>query len=147
MSYAIVINHPNQDESFKCNICSEVIEPNKIIGLKCNYKKHIFCFQCINDWFMETRFNIKSSYKNNYQIVRMCPICRKNGGYLPFIDDNFHNDIHYKGEIKKTCGYALRNKNVYCMKFGHSKYNHRCKIHFDIENKKNIKLNHDNLIK
>ena len=76
-----------------------------------------------------------------------CPICRKNGGYLPFIDDNFHNDIHYKGEIKKTCGYALRNKNVYCMKFGHSKYNHRCKIHFDIENKKNIKLNHDNLIK
>lgn len=142
MSYSYIINHPNHDHRYICNICTESIEPHKIIGLKCNYKKHTFCFDCINDWYLETKFNIKSSYNNNYNVIRMCPICRKNGGYLPNLKDKYCKDIHYKDkEFKKTCGYKLKNKDDYCLSIGHSHYDHKCKKHFDVENKKLSKLN------
>ena len=45
---AYLINHQN---NFTCNICSEVIPEKRVIGLKCNVKKHIFCYDCINDWY------------------------------------------------------------------------------------------------
>ena len=48
MSSAYLINQPNTNGEFICNICSLEIESNKIIGLKCNYKKHIFCLEQYN---------------------------------------------------------------------------------------------------
>ena len=39
---AYLIKHPNNNNKFICNICSETIDKDKIIGLKCNSKKHIF---------------------------------------------------------------------------------------------------------
>jgi len=145
MNYSYIINHPNHDNKFICNICSENIPSNQIIGLKCNYKKHIFCFTCINDWYLETKINVKSSYNHNYDLIRMCPICRKNGGYLPNLNNKFKKEIHYKGsELKRTCGYKLKNKNEYCMSIGHSKYNDNCRRHFNIINNK---INKENKIK
>ena len=147
MNYSYIINHPNHDNKFICNICSENIPSNQIIGLKCNYKKHIFCFTCINDWYLETKINVKSPYNHNYNynLIRMCPICRKNGGYLPNLNNEFKKEIHYKDiEFKKTCGHKLKNKNEYCMSIGHSKYNNNCKRHFTIINNK---INIENKIK
>ena len=140
MNHSYIINHPNHDNRFICNICTEIIPINQIIGLKCNYKKHIFCYTCIKDWYLETKMNVKSIYNHNYNSIRMCPICRKNGGYLPNINKEYKKDIHYKdNELKKTCGYKLKNKNEYCMSIGHSKYDYKCKRHFIIENKKQDK--------
>ena len=34
MNYSYIINHPNHDNKFICNICSENIPSNQIIGLK-----------------------------------------------------------------------------------------------------------------
>ena len=132
---AYLINHPNDDDKFICNICSSSIK-NNIIGLKCNSKKHVFCYECINDWYIEIKNNI-NSYKSNYNFIRMCPICRKNGGYLPNLKHKHINQIHYKGDVIKTCGYKLRGKNDYCMNSGKKCYNNLCKKHFDIDNKKN----------
>lgn len=132
---AYLINHPNKDDRFICNICSSSIKDN-IIGLKCNSKKHVFCYECINDWYMEIKNNIKS-YKSNYNFVRMCPICRKNGGYLPNLNHKHVNQIHYNGDLVKTCGYKLKGKNDYCMNSGKKCYNDLCKKHYIIDNKKN----------
>jgi len=137
---AYLINHPNDDNKFICNICAIPIKKN-IIGLKCNSKKHIFCYDCINDWYKEIKKNIKC-YGSNYNFIRMCPICRKNGGYLPNLDNKFINQIHYKGDIIKTCGYKLKGKNDYCMNSGKKCYNNLCKKHYNIEIKKN-QLNND----
>lgn len=132
---AYLINHPNDNDKFICNICSSPIREN-IIGLKCNSKKHIFCYECINDWYYEIKDNMKS-VKTNYNFIRMCPICRKNGGYLPCLNTKHINQIHYKGDIISTCGYKLKGKNDYCMNIGKKCYNNLCKKHYDIDTKKN----------
>ena len=140
MSSAYLINQQNEDGKFICNICSLEIESNKIIGLKCNYKKHIFCYDCINDWYKEIRFNVKSVMCSNYNIIRMCPICRKNGGYLPHLGGDYFHDIHCdKNQNRITCGHPLRNKKDYCMSLGNSIYNNKCKRHFMMINKKKEK--------
>ena len=41
----------------------------------------------------------------------MCPICRKNGGFLPDLNNESLKNIHYTDEeLKQTCGYKLKKK-------------------------------------
>ena len=145
---ACLIKHP--ENNFICNICSEKIETNKIIGLKCNIKKHVFCFDCINDWYITTKKNYNNNYNCNYNLIRMCPICRKNGGFLPNLNNNYEKQIHYSKDLNnlvQTCSYKLKNKNEYCMNLGQPCYNNLCKKHHNIEIKKIKKIeneeNHD----
>ena len=136
---AYLINYPN-DNKYTCNICSELIPKNRIIGLKCNVKKHIFCYDCINDWYLITKKNMNHNLNSNYNFVRMCPICRKNGGYLPNLNNNYVKDVHYRNNenIIQTCGYKLKSKDDYCMNIGKQCYNNLCKKHYNVEEKKSI---------
>lgn len=139
---AYLIKHPNNNNKFICNICSETIDKDKIIGLKCNSKKHIFCFDCINDWYVVTKKNMNNNINSNYNFIRMCPICRKNGGYLPNLNNEYIKGVHWPGssdEITQTCGYKLRGKEDYCMNTSKKCYNNLCKKHYNIEIKKTNK--------
>lgn len=145
---AILINYPNNDNKFICNICQCSIEQNKIIGLKCNIKKHVFCYDCIFDWYKEINNNIKSyTFHNNYNIIKMCPICRKNGGFLPNLNYNthpsikkIHYNINHKSDIIQTCGVKLNNNKDYCICVGKKIYNNMCKKHYE-NYKKNELIN------
>jgi hypothetical protein len=124
------------NKDFKCNICCCSIDTNKIIGLKCNIKKHIFCYECITDWYLEIKNNFYHVKYGNYPFIQMCPICRKNGGLLPNLNNHYISDIHYINNINilQTCGYKI--KDDFCMNVGRNIYNNLCKIHFNMENKK-----------
>jgi hypothetical protein len=134
----------NDDNTFLCNICAEKIETNNAIGLKCSPKKHIFCYECILDWYKELN---KNKNTNNYTIRNMCPICRKNGGLLP-IHNNFKvikgihdikKDVEPINEINKLninpdklsthCGAKLKTKDGYCMSIGKKQYGGFCGKH------------------
>ena len=141
---AYLIKHPNNNNKFVCNICSDIIEKDNIIGLKCNLKKHIFCYDCIYDWYLVTKKNYNNNINSNYNFIRMCPICRKNGGYLPNLNNNYTKDIHYKNidgnqEIVQTCGFKLKGKDDYCMNTAKKSYNNLCKKHYNIQLKNNNK--------
>lgn len=120
----------------KCNICSDEIEPTKVIGLSCNPYKHIFCYDCIYDWYKELK---KKKYGGNYNILNMCPICRKNGGLLPLIaSKTFIKGLHYISDSKKSeididdnkiCGYKLCSKNGFCQAKGNKLYAGLCGKH------------------
>ena len=127
MSKAILIN--DSMNSYNCNICTDKIEKNNIIGLKCNFKKHIFCYDCISDWYKEIKY--KASYTKN-----MCPICRKNGGLLPVLnDEKFIKNIHYKDDsIRQNCGCLLKNKKKVCFNIGKNDFSNKCVRHKSIEN-------------
>lgn len=137
---AIYIKNVNNE--CLCNICSEKLEIGNSVGLKCDTIKHIFCYECILDWYKESNKN-----KNIHTVKNMCPICRKNGGFLP-VHKNFNliKGIHsykepvVKEHIVKTpidkpkstkstklniidinpnklpheCGAKLKTKNEYC---------------------------------
>ena len=82
------------DNKYLCNICSDPISKDKIISLKCNPDKHIFCYDCIKEWYCEISNKKKHKHHHeNYTIITMCPICRCNGGLLPV----YKNDIPIKG--------------------------------------------------
>jgi hypothetical protein len=129
------------DEKHTCNICSDTIENDKIIGLKCNPSKHIFCYECIRDWYKELKKK-KSPY--NYKMVTMCPMCMKNGGLLPMCSfDKPIKDIHlgYVAEIipqissqYKCCNAKLKSKDGYCTARGQEKYGWLCGIHVKCKN-------------
>lgn len=121
-----------------CNICSEKINDNELIRLKCNPSKHFFCYTCILDWYKEVK---KLKYTNFYT-QNMCPICRKNGGLLPLIDLNNTITVPIKGIHKivkdnKTnnkiklpvCGFKLKTKDGFCQVIGKEKYSGLCGIH------------------
>jgi hypothetical protein len=131
MINAKYINNIN-DIEYICNICVDKIENNNIIMLKCN-NKHIFCYDCIYDWYKQ----ILKTDSCNYTIKTMCPICRKNGGKLPLKDDIIYNKlIHYNHPLKEYCEQILKNKNK-CKnyKITNSKY---CNIHKNCNIDKNI---------
>ncbi len=124
------------NKEFICNICCCSIDANKIIGLKCNIKKHIFCYECISDWYLEIKNNFHSIKYGNYPFIQMCPICRKNGGLLPNLNNHFISCIHYNSDdinIAQTCGYKIQDNC--CMSVGKKIYNHLCKKHFNMEKK------------
>ena len=126
MSKAILIK--DDINTYNCNICTGQIEKNNIIGLKCNFKKHFFCYECIFDWYKE--INNKSIYTKN-----MCPICRKKGGLLPLIKNHtFVKNIHYKdedGHIVRNCGCFLKNKKNICYVIGKKQFQNKCSRHLD----------------
>ena len=116
------------NNEYKCNICSDNIEEDKIIGLKCNPQKHIFCYDCIFDWFKVLKKKHGSAY---YSTLNMCPICRKNGGLLPTCDGydvikNIHDLKSVKTKVvpinpkklQHECGFKLLNGNGYCKLVG-----------------------------
>jgi hypothetical protein len=129
------------EEKHICNICSDTIEDNKIIGLKCNPSKHIFCYECIRDWYKELK---KKKSPNNYKMITMCPICMKNGGLLPQCSfDKSIKDIHL-GYIEPTieniklsykcCNAKLKSKDGYCKARGQEKYGWLCGTHVKCKN-------------
>lgn len=144
----ININIYKNMNTYVCNICSESIEENKIVRLKCNPTKHIFCYDCIYDWY---KFLKKPLSFGNYTIKTMCPICRKNGGLLLLPDGkHFEQGIHVNNlsdtDIDtdtsiKECGYKLKSSNNTCIVIGNTLYDGLCKTHFKIKIKENNATN------
>ena len=133
MLYAKYINNNND----KCNICMENDINNKMIMLKCN-SKHIFCYECIHDWYKQI-LNFTKTLCNNYKIKTMCPICRKNGGKIPMNNKFIYNKlIHYTQPFKEYCEEISKNGNP-CKnyKLNNSKY---CNIHKKIINNINVTI-------
>lgn len=134
MNEAKFINTENTEIIYKCNICSEDIENDQIIGLKCNPLKHIFCYECISEWYISLKGN--KNY-GNYTINNMCPICRKSGGLLPLHNTPYIKGIHHYNtkntikinELPKECGVKLKTKDGCCKSMGKSKYGGFCGIH------------------
>ena len=130
------IKYDENNKEYKCNICSDNIDEDKIIGLKCNPQKHIFCYDCIFDWFKVLKKKHGSAY---YSTLNMCPICRKNGGLLPTCEGydvikNIHdlkmvktkvvsvndskNLLLNPNKLEHECGFKLLNGNGYCISVG-----------------------------
>ena len=120
----------NDNDNCKCNICSDIIENDKIIALGCDPSKHIFCYDCILDWYKELKINKKSEYNC---ISTMCPICRKNGGLLPMHDNYpFMQGIHLYNNLNHLngiCGAKFSTKTGYCKKIGKPCYGGFCVTH------------------
>ena len=141
MSTAKFIQLNDTDTKYTCNICSDTIEDDKIIALKCDPKKHIFCYDCICDWYKELK---KKKSTNNYSMITMCPICMKNGGLLPpYKFDNPQKGIH-SGYVDqnapkvnvthKFCGAKLKTKDGFCQASGQQKYGGLCGRHVKCKN-------------
>lgn len=122
---------------FFCNICSEEINKDNMVRLKCDPDKHYFCYSCILDWFKEVK---KLRYTNHY-IANMCPICRKNGGFLPVNDGIVPiKGIHVIKTVNKNtkasvenvakCGVKLKTKDGFCQCVGKEAYGGLCGIHY-----------------
>jgi len=131
MSDAIFIK--NSGLKYLCNICSEEINDDKIIGLKCNPDKHIFCYDCIVEWYKELKSK-KNNNKMNYNTINMCPICRDNGGLIPiYKNDEIIKGIHIINKSKNDtfikCGIKLLTKNKYCTFIGKPEHNNLCGVH------------------
>ena len=139
------------DNSCLCNICAELIVSDNAVGLKCNPTKHIFCYECILDWYKEL---IKNKHSNNYSIKNMCPICRKSGGLLPVhakfknikgihdikeviipaISNTTKNSITHitnidPNKLPHKCGAKLKTKTGYCEFIGKPIYGGFCGRH------------------
>ena len=150
MNEAKFITHKENENKYLCNICSDEIEDDKIIALKCNRKKHIYCYDCIYDWYLQTH---KSSH---YTTKNICPICRKNGGLLPIYGDmkpmkkiHIINNVNNINNINNTinnnikpiinmnpcklsheCGFKFVCKPGYCLIKGKEIYGGFCGTHF-----------------
>jgi hypothetical protein len=115
-----------------CNICSEEIEKNQEVKLVCD-PKHIFCIECITEWYKQVR---RLKHTKNYYTPRMCPICRRYGGYLPLMDGNIYiKGIHKNpnpNENKKEdqiCNKKLKTKDGFCTAVGKVEFGGRCGRH------------------
>jgi hypothetical protein len=105
------------DDNEICGICKCIcIVPTILL---CN---HIYCYECIKDWYI----TINKSISNNYSHKHQCPYCRQNGGFLPlYNNDTPIYNIHFES-INNTC-IAITQKGTQCTYIG--KYNGYCKIH------------------
>ena len=122
---------------YTCGICTDQIPNGEIISLKCNPSKHIFCYDCISDWYKEIK---PKKHSGNYSTINICPICRKNGGFLPCIkNDTFIKGIHIFNNSGSSnnnnnneihiCNAKLKTKEGYCTAKGNPKYGGLCGIH------------------
>jgi len=147
-----IIQDENSENKHICNICSDEIELNKIIGLSCNPNKHIFCYDCIKDWYNEIKTKKHHVYHSNYTIITMCPICRENGGLLPLSTDTTYikgiHIVNYNNKAKKivieknnstVCGAKLCTKNGFCTTIGKAEYGGLCGRHKNSK-KPNVEL-------
>lgn len=126
----------------ECNICREGIE-RRLVRLKCNPQLHYFCEECITDWYKQLK---KDKYKYEYQKenefkVRMCPICRLDGGLLPLFHlDSYIPSIHEKKLYKEFVACKFEKKGgVRCKRRGCDEYDDFCLQHFEMDKKKKLK--------
>lgn len=129
----------------------------EIVRLQCN-DTHYFCNDCIVDWYKELKSTkYKYMYKKDYEFrVRMCPICREDGGLLPlFKQEDYIPSIHQKNLYKKKrvkkekkkkekvekrlCGCDL-GKGKSCSRLANEKYDWKCFQHGKKEGKKEINM-------
>tara|TARA_B100000795_G_C22648934_1_gene379516 strand:+ start:162 stop:605 length:444 start_codon:yes stop_codon:yes gene_type:complete len=109
----------------KCNICcSKMITGETIVKLLC---KHYYHYECILE-----------NYRNSTTMVRECPYCRSNGGWLPLLQNtkpelHIHQEYCSKVQDKKlkcpaklVSGYNKGNK---CGNSGYKSYNGFCGTH------------------
>jgi hypothetical protein len=129
MSAKFIIDN---EKDYICNICTDIIDKDKIIGLKCDFDKHIFCYYCIFDWYNSVK---KSHNFGNYPIKTVCPICRKNGGLLPVMENMCPiNGVNIKYSQNmciniKICGALLKNNKSTCKLAGKDFYGGFCGKH------------------
>jgi Ring finger domain len=111
-------------ESYMCNICCEEFTSKKVV-LACN-PSHIFCYDCILDWYKKNSGVVSTSYngKSEYE-DRKCPICRKDGGFLKIPSEignqNKLPGIHIEKAIIQKSSYQGKcdciNYNSYDVEF------------------------------
>ena len=79
------------------------LDPNdNITTLKCGHKFHSLCI-------LETYKHNRDKTKNSYIKIRVCPFCRKDGGYLKLIRNVFPlKKIHKEWDIINE---QINNKN------------------------------------
>ena len=138
MTNTIFIKVENDENNYICSICKENIKNDKIIGLKCNPSKHIFCYDCIFDWYKELKFKKNMTYQGNYE-NNTCPICREYCGLLPrHTDYPYITGIHQKTPIKKVkpvpaekciCNAKLLSKDGFCKLNGKAEFGGLCWRH------------------
>lgn len=83
-------------ETFLCNICAEDLSDlSKKVVLKCN-PQHIFCYDCIYDWYFKNKKNTNSASSGNMYKYATCPICQKDGGFLTLPEGKLSiENIHF----------------------------------------------------
>lgn len=115
----------DNSEKYTCNICVDDIDSNsELVQLKCN-PNHYFCYQCIYDWYLKC--DKYTGYGNQYP-ERTCPICKKNGGYLPLNSNYKTIDTIHSVPKCSFYSYAKCQNSV--------KENNMCELHFKYTNNK-----------
>lgn len=104
------------DLNIQCGICYENLDDTKV-KLKCGHEFH---YECIL-FAYKSNHKVKNSYYMNDLTIRVCPYCRKDGGYLECkLKDIPLEYIHSNYEKFKE---SLKNndKNYYMNYLDHSK--------------------------
>lgn len=105
-------------DNINCNICLIPLDDTKIT-LLCNHQYH---YNCIKNWYK----TIVKDHSIFLSKTKICPYCRKNGGYLPKPENEiFDPDIHDVRE--KKCKAQLKKSNRLCSK--NAVKNGYCNIH------------------
>ncbi len=115
------------NESFLCNICADdITDLSKKVVLKCN-PQHIFCYDCIYDWYFKNKGNNSASSSGNMYKYATCPICQKDGGFLTLPEGKVAvENIHFSKKMQTSytskpcdCFDKAINGNYYtCHSFG-----------------------------
>lgn len=94
------------NHTFLCNICAEDINDlSKKVVLKCN-PQHIFCYDCIFDWYFKNKGNNSSASSGNMYKYATCPICQKNGGFLTLPEGKTGiENVHFPKKIVQSYTY------------------------------------------
>ncbi len=102
-----------------CNICcEEITDPTHKVVLACN-PKHIFCYDCIFEWYKKSIGSSTYSGSISYSVEngvndRKCPICRKDGGFLK-IPPNIVNQNKLPGiHMAKPVSYISSSAGIVC---------------------------------
>lgn len=91
------------NNTFLCNICAEDISDlSQKVVLKCN-PQHIFCYDCIYDWYFKNKGNNSSISSGNMYKYTTCPICQKDGGFLTLPEGKVGiENIHFPKKIHSS---------------------------------------------
>jgi hypothetical protein len=94
------------NHTFLCNICAEdITDLSKKVILKCN-PQHIFCYDCIFDWYFKNKGNNSSASSGNMYKYATCPICQKDGGFLTLPEGKVGiENIHFPKKIVQSYTY------------------------------------------
>ncbi len=94
------------NESFLCNICADDINDlSKKVILKCN-PQHIFCYDCIYEWYFKNKSYTSSSSSGNMYKYATCPICQKDGGFLTLPEgETGIENIHFPKKMQISDAY------------------------------------------